>query len=487
MKNINIGKLFRLTITVLWVILFGRLLSRDYFIEKLEIRETQAIQRGIEESYMGIYFQKERIGYVKIHLVNNKTDVITLNQEAVMNLNILDKSYHIKMDLSAELNDSSLLKKFNFNLFSPFYELHASGKVIGNEVHYRMNTGKNQTSNIITLSEAPFISTHMRSYLLHNDLIEGEKYKIPYFDPVTMSGKESIIEYKGFKKEFIREKGRIYKLHHFIESISGMRIDFYLDEEGNVIKETSPAGFVFYAEPEFRAKDIISKGTELLGTVSVTAIGKIDNLNQMSKVNYRLTLPENHNFNLDKDRQIFSNDILTVTKEKIPNINANICSDDNNLLKATPYIQSDNKYIIEKAETIISDAKNDLQKVKELINWVYLNIEKKPVLSIPDAVTTLHTRVGDCNEHAALFAALSRSVSIPARIAAGVTYHDGKFYYHAWNEICIDGKWISLDTTSNQFPADLTHIKFVEGETIEQVKIGALLGTLTIEILGNNS
>ena len=58
MKNINIGKLFRLTITVLWVILFGRLLSRDYFIEKLEIRETQAIQRGIEESYMVFIFRK---------------------------------------------------------------------------------------------------------------------------------------------------------------------------------------------------------------------------------------------------------------------------------------------------------------------------------------------------------------------------------------------------------------------------------------------
>ena len=34
---------------------------------------------------------------------------------------------------------------------------------------------------------------------------------------------------------------------------------------------------------------------------------------------------------------------------------------------------------------------------------------------------------------------------------------------------------------------DLSHIKFVEGETIEQVKIGALLGRLTIEILGSNS
>ena len=41
MKNINIGKLFRLTITVLWVILFGRLLSRDYFIEKLDVSEEK--------------------------------------------------------------------------------------------------------------------------------------------------------------------------------------------------------------------------------------------------------------------------------------------------------------------------------------------------------------------------------------------------------------------------------------------------------------
>ncbi|MEC9026800.1 MAG: transglutaminase-like domain-containing protein [Candidatus Neomarinimicrobiota bacterium] len=302
-----------------------------------------------------------------------------------------------------------------------------------------------------------------------------------------MSGRESIVEYKGFKKEFIKERGRIYNLHHFIETIGGMRIDFYLDQDGNVIKETSPTGFVFYSEPEFRAKDIISKGKELLSTVSVPAIGDIENLSGLSTISYRLTLPEDQNFDLNQDRQIFNNNILTINKEEIPPENARICIDNNNLLNATPYIQSDNKLILEQAESIIANTTNDLQKVRELINWVYVNIEKKPVLSIPDAVTTLRTRVGDCNEHAALFAALSRSVSIPARVAAGVTYHDGTFYYHAWNEVCINGKWISLDTTNNQFPADVSHIKFVEGETIEQVKIGALLGRLTIEILEVNS
>ena len=60
------------------------------------------------------------------------------------------------------------------------------------------------------------------------------------------------------------------------------------------------------------------------------------------------------------------------------------------------------------------------------------------------------------------------------------------FYYHAWNEVCINGEWISLDTTMNQLPADVTHIKFVQGETNEQMKIGSLIGNLKIEILVDN-
>ena len=109
------------------------------------------------------------------------------------------------------------------------------------------------------------------------------------------------------------------------------------------------------------------------------------------------------------------------------------------------------------------------------------NLQKRPVLGIPDALTTLNTRMGDCNEHAALFAALARNAGIPTRVVAGVTFHEGAFYYHAWNEVCLGEKWYTLDTTKNQFPADLSHIKFVEGETSEQIKISALLGKLGIK------
>ena len=484
--KIDIGKLFRLIILIVWVILFGRLLSRDYFIDKFEIHESNAIQRNREESYMGIYFQGERIGYLKNHITVKDTVGIEMIQEAVMNLNILDNIYPVRINLNAELSHGSLLKNFHLRLSSPLYHLDSKGKVIGKTIHYKMNTGKDEVSNIIQLSETPFIPTQMRGYLLKKNMEEGKKFKIPYFDPITMSGKESIIEYRGFKKELFYQKGRIYMLHHFVEKISGMNFSFFLDEKGKVVKEVSPTGFVFISEPEFRAKNIINKGKELLSTISVPAIGTIDSLFALSSIRYRLTVPEETEFVINQDRQVYNENILVIHKERIDQENIEICSGFDNELSSTLYVQSDNAHIIYQANKIVNNIDNNFEKIRELLSWVYKNLDKKPVLGIPDAVSTLFSRTGDCNEHAALFAALSRSLSIPTRIVAGVTYHKGMFYYHAWNEVCLNGRWISLDATKNQFPADVSHIKFVQGETIEQMKIGSLIGNLKIEILGEN-
>ena len=122
-RDRGISTSLRIIIPIVWIVLFGRLLSRDYFVEKLEIREKQAIQKGLEESYMGIYFKNERIGYVKNHMMKPTNDSFTLDQEAVMNLNILDKTYPVEMNLTAELDDEYLLRSFQFNLISTFYEL----------------------------------------------------------------------------------------------------------------------------------------------------------------------------------------------------------------------------------------------------------------------------------------------------------------------------------------------------------------------------
>jgi hypothetical protein len=474
---------FRILFIIIWIILFGALLKRDYFIKSIDIKEEQIVKRAKEESFAGIYFQRERIGYVKNRLTESGPAEYTLFQDAYLYLNILNESHPVDMRVKATLNRNMQLKDFVFHFSSPFYKMDAQGEVVDTEVRFTLTTGKETISDRIRLQNQPFLSTNRRFYLLKQGLQPGEKFKVPYFDPFSLSGKDTIMEYKGRVKKLIRK--RVYNLHHFVETFSGIKINSWLDDEGKVIKEESPAGFVFIAEPEFKATDIVVKGKEILSSVSVPIIGGSLNLAGLDRISYRLTLPDGVSFDLDSDRQSLTDNILTLALESLPDDKAVACQGFDKELASTPYIQTKNKKIAELAQSQITDEESALSRVRIMADWVYNNLEKRPVLGIPDALTTLNTRMGDCNEHAALFAALARNAGIPTKVAAGVTFHEGAFYYHAWNEVCLDDKWYSLDTTKNQFPADLSHIKFVEGETSEQVKISALLGKLKIELLND--
>jgi transglutaminase-like putative cysteine protease len=90
-------------------------------------------------------------------------------------------------------------------------------------------------------------------------------------------------------------------------------------------------------------------------------------------------------------------------------------------LRPGPFIQSDDQKIRDLAREILKDEPDapPLTRAKKLLDWVFTHIEKRPVLSLPDALSTLENRVGDCNEHAVLLAALARAAGIPTRIEAG--------------------------------------------------------------------
>ncbi|GIW48513.1 MAG: hypothetical protein KatS3mg078_2390 [Deltaproteobacteria bacterium] len=58
-----------------------------------------------------------------------------------------------------------------------------------------------------------------------------------------------------------------------------------------------------------------------------------------------------------------------------------------------------------------------------------------------------------------------------------------RFYYHAWNEVFV-GDWVSVDSTLGQFPADASHIKFVEGGLKKSANLMKLIGRIKLEVRG---
>ena len=132
-------------------------------------------------------------------------------------------------------------------------------------------------------------------------------------------------------------------------------------------------------------------------------------------------------------------------------------------------------------------ADRDPRVVAEKINaWVHDSIADRVTFGVPNALQVLKTRTGDCNEHTQLFVALARAIGLPARIAAGLAYVDGKFYYHAWPEVLLGG-WVAVDPTFGQFPADAAHLRLTVGGLPRQTELLRLMGNLQIDVLSVNA
>jgi hypothetical protein len=467
-----------LLIIITWLGLLAALFARDFLVREVDLREEQIVARGRQESYMGVYFKNQRIGYVMTR-IQADDDVVEVAQEGILHLQILGENHPIKMAGTAKLSQSFLLKSFEFSLTSPFYAMQSRGLVNGTTIDFSMDSGKGLITDRISLERPPYFAMNQRGHLLKLDLEKGEKIRLPSFDPLTLSGKDSLITYQGREKTLIKRV--VHDLHHFQELVSGIKVNFWLDDSGKVIKEESAAGFVFLAEPKFKAMDIEGSGDDLLASVAVDYQGRLPDLTTSAAVRYRLGLPAEGIFDLEGGRQEFADTIVTVRNEERTGLGS--CGTETKDLAATTYVQSAAPAITSLAAEIIGPHQKPLVKILALAAWVYDNLDKRPVIGLPDALTTLASRQGDCNEHAVLFAALARAARLPTRIAAGVVLHEGRFYYHAWNEVCMPQGWLSVDSSRNQLPADLSHIRFVIGETSEQLRIGSLLGNLEITVM----
>jgi transglutaminase-like putative cysteine protease len=157
-------------------------------------------------------------------------------------------------------------------------------------------------------------------------------------------------------------------------------------------------------------------------------------------------------------------------------------------LQPEPFLESDAPEIIAEAALAVKGVTGTRARAERLTRHVNAILEKKPTVSLPSAREVLRTKVGDCNEHTALYVAMARALGIPARIAVGLVSVRGAFYYHAWPEVYLDegkgrGMWLPVDPTLNEFPADGTHLRLARGGLDKQAVILPLIGRLKIAIL----
>ncbi|MFI5228675.1 MAG: transglutaminase family protein, partial [Gemmatimonadales bacterium] len=235
-------------------------------------------------------------------------------------------------------------------------------------------------------------------------------------------------------------------------------------------------------DPNYAA---VSDARDILETTAIAANKEMSG--RVGSLRVRLSGVDLSGYDLNGQRQRLSGDTLTIGPEPDsalvapPSFRLYGFKNGPNL-SPEPMIQSRDPRIIGLALRIEGKERDPRLVAERLNSWVHDSIADRITFGVPNALEVLRTRVGDCNEHTQLFVALSRALGLPARIASGLAYVDGKFYYHAWPEILLND-WVAVDPTFGQFPADAAHLRFIVGGLTRQTELLRLMGNLKIDVL----
>jgi hypothetical protein len=341
----------------------------------------------------------------------------------------------------------------------------------------------------IPLTDKLYLMNGIMDAVAATDLKAGDKYAFKIFDPASMGQVDVIVDVIGPERiEVGSVNQQATKISLNFKGVSQLA---WIGKDGDIIKEKGLLGISLIKTDRKDALNGLSlqSSQDLTTFASVASNIQLENADALEVLRVRVEGIPFEKLQLHGGRQTLNGQVLTVKKESLSHLASelkieNLTALQKVFLKPGPFIQSDDPKIRDLVQDILRDqpAADPLTRAEKLMNWVYTHIEKRPVLSLPDALSTLDNKVGDCNEHAVLLAALGRAAGIPTRIEAGLVYLKGRFYYHAWNLMYL-GQWVTVDPIFGQLPADVSHLRLATGSPERQLDIMGVIGNIRLTIL----
>jgi hypothetical protein len=443
---------------------------------------------GSRESWMSIYQNNRRIGFAHTRFAP-RADGFALEEKILMRVNTMGMVQDLRMNTRADLLADLSLERFDFEVASGQFRFAAKGATSGKTLSVQTETAGDSRTLEVPLKKKPYLTSAVIHALSFQSLKAGDRYLFDIFDPSTMGQTEVQAEVIG--REDIQVMGQPQPATRILVSLRGMTQTAWIAENGELLRERGLLGMRLEksSREDALADFDAAAGQDLTDLASVASNRELADPTALALLRVRVGGVRSEGLQLKGGRQTFGDGILTVRRESLSGLpemprEQEMGALERVYLKPEPLIQSDHDRIRSLVRSILAGSAQltPLAKARRLLEWVHLNIEKRPVLSVPDALSTLENGMGDCNEHAMLLAALARAAGIPARVEAGLAYMKGRFYYHAWNLLFL-GRWVTADAVFGQLPADVTHLRLVTGSMQQQLNLAAVIGNITIDIV----
>jgi hypothetical protein len=444
-----------------------------------------------QEGWMGIYHQNKKIGYFHRRLVPVEHGY-RWEEQSQMKLRVMDTDQLVHTTVRAAIDQRYALQDFSFRLDSSGVIFKVTGKVIdgetsGRELHGQIVSAGNSSPFSFPLREPIYLPATTQMMLRGVSLQPGEERQYSIFNP--LSTKTETISVTALGPETLTLKGQQLTVTKIAERFGGTTVHAWLDHEGRVVKEEASLGLVLLRE---NREDALGGGWEdstpldLVASAAIPVHQSLPEPRTLKHLQLKLVGPEDMTQFAFPPRQAVRDGTVAIVREELsdlttyqlPQTDPAFTPD----LAATPFVQSAHPRLRAQAKQILGSEQDAIKAARLLLDWTYTTLAKEPSIGMPTALEALDSKKGDCNEHAVLFTALARAAGLPARVAAGVVYLDGAFYYHAWTDVWL-GQWVAVDPVFQQFPADATHIKFIQGGPEEHLALLKVIGQVGMEVI----
>ena len=471
-----------------WVVQMGVLAQRTLSASPVSLAADLS-RYGRTAHWKGIYYRGEKIGF-SVSETLPTSDGYEIQEDGQLQLTLMGMGTPARVKTSVKVDKAFNLRAFSFMLDPGTGAVAVEGTLAGTRLQLDVSTKAGKRSDTRTLQEPPNLALNLSRKLAGEGLAPGKHFALSMFDPATLRNAPMTIDVLG--REVLRISNRPLPTLKLRTQFSGITSHSWVTETGEVVREESPMGLIVVREARETAIALAVSSQIRSDMYEAAAIvpkpdRRIDDPASVEFLKLRLEGVDLEPLELRGAGQSVRGDVVELRDpESLPAAAPDV--DLEKLLEPEALIESDAPEIVAEAKAALAGVTGQRARAERLVRHVNGLLEKRPTVSLPSALEVLRTRVGDCNEHTALFVALARAAGIPARIAVGLVYLRGAFYYHAWAEVWVEaergrGRFIPVDPTLNQFPADLTHVRLARGGLDKQAVILGVMGRVRIGIL----
>ena len=472
-----------------WVATMAILIHRSFIEASSGNLATDLARYGQTAQWRGVYYRNEKIGFTVSQIVQTD-DGFELQEDGRLQMSLLGAQSVVTIRTTARVDRDFTLRSFDFSLDPGTGGTKVHGEASGRRLHLVVSTAAGSRTQDLELAEPPVLTLNLARRLADAGLAPGAHYEWTIFDPATLTNTPIVLDVA--KRELVGVRGQRVPAFRVETAYAGLRTTSWITDTGEVVLEKSPMGLETIREKpaEARSMAVPSRVSEdLLSASAIVPAGKqrIVEPRDVRRLRLRLTGADVPSADLGGVGQTVDGDVVEIRDPQGFQPEA-ADPDVARYLEPEPLIESDAPEIRAEAAVAVKNITAVRAQAERLTRHVNAILDKKPTISLPSAREVLRTKVGDCNEHTALYVAMARALGIPARIAVGLVSVRGAFYYHAWPEVYLAegrrrGMWLPVDPTLNQFPADGTHLRLARGGLDKQAVILPLIGRLKIEIL----